>query len=336
MNISLPSLAISLAPVAALLGGLVYMDSYRLVKLRAVLVALGAGLSAALVALVLNRELSDLLGMEVQTYSRYVAPILEESLKASYLLVLILRGRVGFMVDAAIYGFAIGTGFSLVENIAYMQAISSQNLLLWAVRGFGTALMHAGTTAMVGVLAREIQTRTPLHSAVSIGAGLLLASVIHSIFNHFFLSPALSALATLVGVPLVMYLVYSRSEQRTREWLGVGFDTDRELYEMITTGLLAENKVGQYLSSLEQAFPPASVADMLCYLRIYTELAIRAKAVLMLRDAGLPVLPDPESKEKFEELRYLEGSIGKTGLLALHPFLHTRGKDLWQLHMAAQ
>jgi hypothetical protein len=187
---------------------------------------------------------------------------------------------------------------------------------------------------MVGVLARELQSRTPLKTALSIGAGLALATVIHSLYNHFFLSPALSALATLVGVPLVMYGVYHRSEQRTREWFGVGFDTDRELYEMITAGVLAENKVGQYLASLEQAFSPASVADMLCYLRIYTELAIRAKAVLMLRDAGLPVAPDPESKEKFEELQYLERSIGKTGLLALHPFLHTKGEDLWQLHMA--
>ena len=336
MSISAPSLVVSLLPVAALLGGLVYMDSYRLVKLRAVLVAIGAGVGAALLALVLNSALLGLTGMELQPYSRYVAPALEEILKASYLLVLIFRGRIGFMVDAAIYGFAIGTGFSLVENLAYMQTITSTNLLLWAVRGFGTALMHAGTTAMVGVLAREFQARTALQSGLSIGAGLLLATLIHSLFNHFFLSPALSALATLLGVPLVMYLVYNRSEQRTREWFGVGFDTDRELYEMITGGVLAENKVGQYLASLEHAFPPASVADMLCYLRLYTELAIRAKAVLMLRDAGLPVAPDPESKEKFEELQYLEKSIGKTGLLALHPLLHTRGKDLWQLHMAQE
>ena len=336
MSISVPSLVVSLLPVAALLGGLVYMDSYRLVKLPAVLVAIGAGIGAALLALVLNGAVLGITGMELETYSRYVAPALEEILKASYLLVLIFRGRVGFMVDAAIYGFAIGTGFSMVENLAYMQTITSTNLLLWAVRGFGTALMHAGTTAMVGVLAREVQARTALHTGLSIGAGLLLATLIHSLFNHFFLSPALSAVATLLGVPLVMYLVYNRSEQRTREWFGVGFDTDRELYEMITSGVLAENKVGQYLASLEQAFPPASVADMLCYLRLYTELAIRAKAVLMLRDAGLPVAPDPESKEKFEELRYLEKSIGKTGLLALHPLLHTRGKDLWQLHMAQE
>lgn len=336
MTVSLPSLAIGLLPVAALLGGLVYMDSFRLVKLRAVLVAILAGVVAALLALLVNGELMRTSGMELRTYSRYVAPALEEILKASYLLVLIFRGRIGFMVDAAIYGFAIGTGFSLVENLAYMQTISSQNLLLWAVRGFGTALMHAGTTAMVGVIVREVRSQTPLQTVLSVVGGLALATAIHSLFNHFFLSPALTALATLVGVPLVMYVVYHRSEQRTREWFGVGFDTDRELYEMITSGVLAENRVGQYLASLEQAFPPASVADMLCYLRLYTELAIRAKAVLMLRDAGLPVAPDPESKEKFEELRYLEGSIGKTGLLALHPFLHTRGKDLWQLHMAME
>ena len=152
MSISVPSLAISLLPVAALLGGLVYMDSFRLVKLPSVLLAILAGVAVALLALLLNREILRLTGMDLQTYSRYVAPALEETLKALYLLALIFRGRIGFMVDAAIYGFAIGTGFSLVENLAYMQTITSTNLLLWAVRGFGTALMHAGTTAMVGVL----------------------------------------------------------------------------------------------------------------------------------------------------------------------------------------
>jgi hypothetical protein len=36
-------------------------------------------------------------------------------------------------------------------------------------------------------------------------------------------------------------------------------------------------------------------------------------------------------KAKLTELRYLEKSIGKTGLIALHPFLHTSTRDRWQL-----
>ena len=34
-----------------------------------------------------------------------------------------------------------------------------------------------------------------------------------------------------------------------------------------------------------------------------------------------------------QELEYLEGSIGKTGQLAMKPFLQVSRKDLWQLYM---
>ena len=39
------------------------------------------------------------------------------------------------------------------------------------------------------------------------------------------------------------------------------------------------------------------------------------------------------TREKFEEMRYLEKSIGKTGCLAMSPFLKMTRKDLWQLYV---
>lgn len=75
------------------------------------------------------------------------------------------------------------------------------------------------------------------------------------------------------------------------------------------------------------------VADLLCYLRVYTELALRAKGMLMMRGCGFDLPMDDETKAKFEELRYLEGSIGKAGLRALKPMRHISDKELWQLNM---
>jgi protease PrsW len=75
------------------------------------------------------------------------------------------------------------------------------------------------------------------------------------------------------------------------------------------------------------------VVDMLCYLRIYTELALRAKGVLMMRENGLDAPVGERTKAKFEELAFLEESIGKTGLLAMKPFLHMTRKDLWQMYV---
>jgi len=40
-------------------------------------------------------------------------------------------------------------------------------------------------------------------------------------------------------------------------------------------------------------------------------------------------------KEKFAEFKYLEKSIGKTGKLALAPFMRLQDRELWQLYMLA-
>ena len=67
--------------------------------------------------------------------------------------------RVGFLVDAAVLGFAVGAGFALVENVVYLRAITDAPLGLWLVRGLGTAVMHGGTTAMFAMLARTLVDR---------------------------------------------------------------------------------------------------------------------------------------------------------------------------------
>jgi hypothetical protein len=41
-------------------------------------------------------------------------------------------------------------------------------------------------------------------------------------------------------------------------------------------------------------------------------------------------------RDTFVELRYLEKSIGRTGMLALQPFIHTSTRDLWQLNLLGE
>jgi hypothetical protein len=102
---------------------------------------------------------------------------------------------------------------------------------------------------------------------------------------------------------------------------------------MITSGEFTESKIGRFLNDLRTKFEGPVVVDMLCYLRVYTELAIRAKAALMARENGIDLPVGERTREKFEELHFLEKSIGKTGCLAMKPFLLMERKDLWQMHV---
>ena len=144
--------AVAFLPVLLFLAALVFMDSFKLVPGRAVFAAVFAGGLSALAASALNPVLADALGLGTPAFARTVAPLAEEVLKALFVVFLIRRGRVGFLVDAAILGFAVGTGFALVENLEYLRALPERGLLLWLVRGFGTALLHGGTTAIFAIV----------------------------------------------------------------------------------------------------------------------------------------------------------------------------------------
>ena len=115
--------------------------------------------------------------------------------------------------------------------------------------------------------------------------------------------------------------------------VGQGFDADTEMLELINSGRLSDSPVGQYLHTMKDRFQGPVVADLLCFLRIYTELALRAKGILMMRENGFEMDVDDATREQFTEMRYLESSIGKTGLLAIQPMCHMSHKDLWQLYM---
>jgi RsiW-degrading membrane proteinase PrsW (M82 family) len=324
---------LALLPVCAFLLLLQGLDTYRLLRLRSVLATIAWGMTAAGAALCANTALGSALDWEWAAFTRYASPAVEEVTKGFFLFFLFARNRIGFMVDAAIRGFALGAGFALIENGYYLALRPDADVLLWVVRGFGTALMHGGVTAIAAVIVQSAVERDRRFLGLVLPLGIGAAAVLHSLFNHLIVNPLLATLAVVAGLPLLALLVFRESERRTQRWLGIGFDTDRELLAMITTGVLAENRIGEYLRGLQDRFPGEVVADMLCVLRLHLELSVRAKGLLMMRDAGFTVPADPEVRHTFEELRYLEQSIGRTGSLALRPFLHTRTRDLWQITM---
>ena len=324
---------ISLVPVILFLIGLIVLDSFKLVRLRLVLLLLIAGCLAALFSFFLNIYLSENIISNHQLFVRYVSPVVEETAKAVCVAVLIKSHKIGFYVDAAIYGFAVGTSFAFVENIYYLQALHTPNLLVWLVRGLGTAVMHGGTTAIFAILTKSGLDRAPNHAFRQYFWGWAVAVGLHSFFNHFILPPVILTLMQLIVLPLVFYLIYRRSEFMLREWLEIGMDVDVWLLEEMNAGRFSDTKYGQYLNTLKNKFPATIVADMFCYLRLHLELAMRAKGLLLMQEAGFPPTIDEEIKEKITEMRYLEKQFGKTGKLALAPLIQSSAQELWQMYL---
>ncbi|MBP7147583.1 MAG: PrsW family intramembrane metalloprotease [Acidobacteria bacterium] len=331
MTSTLVRIGLGVLPVALFLATLVYLDSYKLVRPRLVLGTLVAGGAMAGIAYWAGIGLSELGSLKASTYSRYFAPLIEEGLKALAIGYLLLTSRLGFLVDATILGFAAGAGFAMVENLWYLQALPHTPVATWIIRGFGTAIMHGGAGAILAMIAKSLSERGAARPIAASLLGLAAAVTIHSVFNHFFLSPVVSACAVLIALPPLVAVVFRQGELALRRWLDVGFDADTEMLELIHSGRLSDSRVGRYLSSLRERFRGEVVADLLCYLRLHLELSLRAKGLLMMREAGFRPSVAPEVRALLDELGYLDRAIGATGKLAMAPFIRRGGRETWQL-----
>ena len=323
---------LALLPVLLFLAALRVLDSYKLVSLRTVGTALAAGAVAAGICYGINTVVFQQLHANPDRYIHFGAPIVEELAKGAFWIFLIATARVAFMVDSAICGFAIGAGFALVENISYLQVLEGRGFGVWLMRGFGTAVMHGGVAAIGAFISVYLSESRQWRGARQFVPGLVMAMLLHSFFNQGVLSPAGSTAATIAGLPLIFMVVFYFSERSLRHWLSGKLDQDIDMIAMIASGKFKQTPQGAYLMSLNDAFPPEVRGDMLTLLHLTLELSARAKGDLMRREAGLEVPPDPALEGHFKELRYLEKSIGPTGMLAIRPLLSQTPRDLWEMH----
>ena len=329
------NVVVAFVPVALFLLLLVLMDSFKLARPSAIAKALGWGVVAALVCDVLYGVLAPALPLSPAAFSRYVAPLTEETAKAAFVVYLIRRRRIGFSVDAAQLGFAVGTGFALVENVQYLRVLGDAGLVLWLVRGLGTAMLHGATTAIFAMLAQTASDTRPKEIVRVFGPGWLAAVVIHSAFNHVPLPPVAMAGLLMVALPALVLYVFQRSEAVTRDWVSAGMDLDLVMLDVFSSQTFSYTKFGRYLQELRDRFPGPVVADMLCLLRVELELSVQAKAAVMVREAGVILPVHDDARHALAEVQYLRASIGRTGILALQPFGVTSHRDDWHRYLLA-
>ena len=98
-------------------------------------------------------------------FTRYVAPVTEELFKGLAIVVLIRASRIGFLVDAAIFGFAVGTGFATVENLYYLGQNPIAGMGTWIARGSCTS---AGAAALSAAKAASCAAGMPAESLLAV------------------------------------------------------------------------------------------------------------------------------------------------------------------------
>lgn len=267
------------------------------------------------------------------------APFLEELLKASLLVIMIMRKRVAFFAEALIYGTAAGAGFAFLENITYVSVISNFSLGDAILRGFGTAILHMGCTALYAsvavTMARVLAAKHGLWKAGACLLSLVPSFCIHFVYN-LFLIPEYFQLILVIAVMMGLFVViYDIDGRLIHKWLDSCISNDISLLASMKTGHLRDTAAGEYLMDVRKKIDTEVFFDICAYLGLYLELSISAKSRMILKEADIKIPVDrkvhQENIEKMKELKSLRKNIGLSGLMVLKPIINEKAVDSWVL-----
>ena len=327
---------IAFLPVILLVAVLYRLDSHRLLSSRFMVMTFFAGASIAVLTAFVNAFLIDRTALEFTWFTRYAAPLIEESLKAAFVVYLFRNNRIGFLIDAGIIGFTLGAGFSLAENIFYLHQVSEAHYGVWLVRGFGTSIMHGGATALFAIIAEVMTERHRKMNALLYLPGLVVAFLLHSVFNHFPISPILSTVVTLLILPTILFIVFERNEVTIHRFLELDYDAHRRLLNQIRHGEFSGCEAGRFLQDMKNRLAAPVVEEMVEYFCLHTELTLNAERILLARERNVVLEIGEEIHEKLKRMHDLESHIGRAGLVTLRQHLDFKAKDMWEIHLLEQ
>lgn len=173
----------------------------------------------------------------------FAAPIYEEILKGFILLYLYRRAKFTYSVDGALYGFAIGTGFAVVESFSYIFDAQSGALIVAIQRVFSANLVHALSSASIGITLGLFRSRTSRFRWHVPAIGFLLAIGQHMLYNNVLHLIDTSnnkiplGVIFVPGLPGILFIRYvmQRGVRETQNWIKEKLGTDdRVTYNEVT------------------------------------------------------------------------------------------------------
>jgi RsiW-degrading membrane proteinase PrsW (M82 family) len=266
---------------------------------------------------------------------RYSAPILEEILKGLILWYLISRPRFTYFVEGAVYGFAAGIGFAIVENFQYIQSAQSAGLMLALSRVISTNLMHAAATSILGIFLGQARfERTWLRRLLVGLLGLAIAMLLHVGFNNLVTRVdggllLLYAAATGIAAAGLIAYVIKRGLKSGKTWLEESLGmTDR-----VTSGEAAVvtrmESVDDILEPLAERFGDKKAAEIKDFLTKQARLGFMRKSVERLSDERMKRATEEEIVKLRTQVDEARRKVGSYAMLFLRHTFPEDSSPLW-------
>ena len=200
-------------------------EPFKLVLINYLWGALGAIVLALIGSMIITIILAIFIKDEVQLakFSAVaVAPIVEEITKGFFLLITVANRKFDNITDGIVYGGAIGLGFGMTENFLYFITYGNNVpswIMLVIIRSLFSAVMHCVSTATLGAFFGYAKFK-PLPKKFVYGfAGLIIAMMIHSIWNFSLSFEKMAPMGFLfILISIIIFIItFSLSLKRERK-----------------------------------------------------------------------------------------------------------------------
>jgi RsiW-degrading membrane proteinase PrsW (M82 family) len=309
-------------------------DLYASGSFGNVLAAFAGGLAAFGGAYVVNTWIARRIGFAAVTTT--TAPIIEEVLKSLVLLYLVRSPSFTYFVDGAIYGFAGGTAFAVLENPFYAMNTPNSGVALMLMRAFSTSLMHGTATALVGISLGRFKFERGGARGIALLLGWVFAIVLHASFNRAVYSGVGGALLPLgVGIGgvvlVVAFILWGLREER--QWLQEILDSKRGLKVGVSSGeaaiVLRLEDLDELVTPIAQHFGEDKRDDVESFLRLQAQLGIKSKT--------LSKMPDEQSRQEVaaqiadlrKQMDILRRKVGVYCMSYVRSILPPEGSLVW-------
>jgi RsiW-degrading membrane proteinase PrsW (M82 family) len=307
------------------------LEIYALSQMRLLLGGIIWGVAAFGLALVVQTQLFQ----NGESYARVtlvVTPILEEILKAALIFALAARMRMRYAVDGATYGFAIGTGFAMAENLLYFTLNPGGALGQTVARVLSASLMHAFNTAIVGAQAGSSVQRSARQQITSNSLTLLLVIVMHALYNQIAANAeggTLVVLGILFGVSGTAALIalIGRALRSTSQTIS------RELSDNLTSGevaaVLHPGRIADLLADHRGDIDPVRAERIQQYIALQAQRGILRKSILTNQRSRYAGELHRQLAEVEGQLTRLRGQMGVFTWAWIRSVLPSDESDLW-------
>ncbi|HEX2996706.1 MAG TPA: PrsW family glutamic-type intramembrane protease [Anaerolineales bacterium] len=123
------------------------------------------------------------LGMSNLLAAAIITPVIQQVFAMLGAFFVVHRRKLDNLVDGAVYGFAVGLGYSIAENVIHAPALPAGNVATVLLSSFSSSLVYATSSGIVGVVVTQFYFRHQASRVAVLLGGFVAAVGYTSLFS---------------------------------------------------------------------------------------------------------------------------------------------------------